>query len=294
MRISTSMQFNLANGTVARRSSELLRAQQQIATGRKVNSFGEDPVASSKILREESALREVKAHRRTALEAELMLQQTDATLADVNDALQRAYELAVQMGNDTYSQANRSSAADEVIQISERLVELGNIERNGRFLFAGLGNTSNPFQADGTFIGDTEKLSVPVGRGANVDATLDGGGPFIAQNGDQSFFEILGALETALRADNGTAIRTSIDEVRSLVDRTADAQQTVGHRFERLANVSSALDRAEITASTTLKTEKDTDFTQAVLQLQESEAGMRSALLITARINELNLTNFLG
>lgn len=294
MRVSTSMQFSLANGAVERQRAELLRRQEQIATGRKVNSLGQDPVGARKILREESTLREVDAGRRAALEAELTLQQSDAILADVSDALQRTLEVAVRMGNDTFSAADREISANEVAQIRDRLVELGNMERNGRFLFAGLGNQPRPFSDDGTFRGDTGQLEVPVGRGARIAATLPGGEPFVDPMTGDSVFDMLDTLETALRADDGDGVRASVDRVRENIDRAAAARQEIGHRFERLENVLTALDRAELTASATLQQEKDTDFTEAVLELQQSEAGMRSALLITARLNELNLTNFLG
>lgn len=294
MRISTSMQFSLANDTIQRRTRELTKTQAQLASGHRVSSLGEDPVAGRKILRENSALREIGANRRTAQEAELNLQQSEAVLADVTDALQRVLEVSVRMGNDTFSEEDRRISADEVAQIRERLVELGNTERNGRFLFAGLGNLPEPFAADGSFSGDTGSLGVPVGRGATIQSTVSGGEPFVDATTGESVFTMLDDLETALRSDDGDAVRGQIEVVRNNVDRVASVRQDIGHRFDRLTNVLNALDRAELTASATLQQERDTDFTEAVLELQQSEAGMRSALLITARLNELNLTNFLG
>lgn len=294
MRISTSMQYSLANGTIQRRTSELVRTQAQLASGYKVQSLGQDPVGARKILRENSAIREIEANRRTALEAELNLQQTDAVLADATDALQRALEVAVRMGNDTFSEEDREISANEVAQIRERLVELGNVQRNGRYLFAGLGNQPDPFAPDGSFNGDTGALVVPVGRGATIEGTVAGGEPFIDATNGASVFSVLDDLEAALRADDGDRIRAEIENVRARIDHVASVRQDIGHRFDRIENVLNALDRAELTASATLQQERDTDFTEAVLELQQSEAGMRSALLITARLNELNLTNFLG
>ncbi len=295
MRISTSMQFSLAHGTIGNRRAELMRAQESLATGRKVNSFGQDPAGARRILREESRLREVSAHRRTSLEADLTLRLTEATLADATDALQRALEVSVRMANDTFSPKDREVSAAEIREIRQRLVELANTERNGRFLFSGLGNEPRPFSDDGSFRGDFGQLEVPVGRGAVLGATLPGGEPFLdLVGGGPSTFEVLERLEDALRSDDGDEIRAGVDRVQVAIERTVASRQEIGHRFERLENVISALDRVELTASATLAQEKDTDFSKAVLELQESEAGMRSALLITARLNELNLTNYLG
>lgn len=288
------MQFSLAQGTIQKRNEELIRSQEKIASGTKISSFGQDPVAARKILREDASLREVEARRRTALEADLNLQQADAILADVTDALQRTLEVAIRMGSDTFNSIDRSISASEVVQIRERIRELANTERNGRFLFAGAGNIPQPFDANGSFLGDTGRLIVPVGRDASVAGTLTGGEPFVDADTGTSVFEALDNLEKALLEDDGESIRLSVDVFRNEVDRAAAARQEIGHTFDRLENILNALDRAELTASATLQQERDTDFSEAVLELQESELGMRSALTITARLNELNLTNFLG
>ena len=288
------MRYSLAQGTIQSRNAELARAQEQIASGRRINSLGQDPVAARKILREESSLREIEASRRSAQEAELNLQQADAVLADVVDALQRVLEVAVRMGNDTFSPEDREISANEISQIRERIVELANTERNGRFLFSGIGNTPQPFAPDGAFSGDTQNLEVPVGRGATIASTLTGGEPFIDAATGASFFQSLDSLETALRTDNGDSIRASVDIIRGDIDRAAASRQEIGHIFDRLENVLNALDRVELTANATLQQERDTDFAEAVLGLQQSQEGLRSALTITARLNELNLTNFLG
>ncbi|MBX2811624.1 MAG: hypothetical protein KTR25_07435 [Myxococcales bacterium] len=294
MRVSTSMRFSLAQGTIQKRTQELVKAQEQIATGAKINSLGQDPVAGRKILREETSLREIESRRRIALESELNLQQTDAVLADVSDALQRVLEVSIRLGNDTFNAQDRGIAASEVTQIRERIAELANTERNGRFLFSGLGNTSFPFDADGVFSGDSKQLMVPIGPDALVAGTIVGGEPFIDSATGESVFTVLRDLESALRGDDGAGIRETVDEVRKQIDQVAGSRQEIGHTFERLENILNALSRAEITANATLQQERDTDFSKTVLDLQESELGMRSALTITARLNELNLTNFLG
>ena len=293
MRVSTSMQYSLSNGTVARRRVELIKAQEALATGNKINSLGIDPVGGRRILREESSLREIETHRRVGHEAELMLQQADATLADVGGALQRVLEIVIRLGSDSFSTLDRESGAHELKEIRARMLELANVERHGRYLFSGIHNAGPPFAQDGAFLGDTQSLQMPVGRGATVGATLPGGEPFVDSTTGTSLFRLLDSIEAALRSDDGTAIRASISSVRDQIDKNSSSRQEIGHRLGRIENVLTALDRAELTANATLQAEKDTDYTEAVLQLQESEAGMRSALLVTARLNELNLTNFL-
>jgi flagellar hook-associated protein 3 FlgL len=293
MRVSNQMQFSLSIDTVNRRRSELIRIQEQIATGRRINSFAEDPVASRKILREQGTLRRTESWARSAGQAQVLLETSDSVLVSVEDALGRAYELTIQMANDSYSASDRQSAADEIEQIRERVVELANSERNGRYLFSGLGNVAQPFLLDGTFQGDTDRLSVPVGRRASLDATVGGGEPFLDQTGGRNTVETLIELEDALRASDSTRISNLVDEVEGARDRATDARQQIGQRLQRLDNIRDALDRAEVAANATLVQERDTDVADAIVKLRESETGLQAALSITGRLDDLSLLNYM-
>lgn len=292
-RVSTTMQFTLANSTINNRRAELLKVQEQIATGRRVNTFAEDPVASRKILQEQGTLRATESWRRTSGEAQLLLETADSVLASVGDALDRAYELTVQMANDTNGPENRQNAADEIRQIRERVIELANSERNGRTLFSGLGNQPDPFALDGTFSGDPGRLQVPVGRRAFLDATLGGGEPFLDPTGGRNTIETLIEIESRMRSDDGAQISDIIDEAQATIDRNAAARQQIGQRLTRLENIQDALDRAELAANSTLVQERDTDVAEAVIRLRESETGLQAALSITGRLDDLSLLNFL-
>lgn len=293
MRVATTQQFTLAQSTINNRRTELLRVQEQIATGRRINTFAEDPVASRKVLQEQGTLRATESWRRTSGEAQILLETADSVLASTGDALDRAYELAVQMANDTYSLENRQNAAEEVRQLRERVVELANSERNGRTLFSGLGNQPDPFALDGTFSGDTGRLQVPVGRRAFLDATLGGGEPFLDAAGGRNTIETLAELEARILTNDGAQVSDLLDEVQGTIDRAAASRQQIGNRLLRLDNVKDALDRAELAANTTLASERDTDIADAVVKLRESETGLQAALSITGRLDDLSLLNFL-
>ncbi len=293
MRVSTQMQFSLSARTVGQRQSELLRTQEQIATGRRINSFAEDPVASRKVLREQANLRQVESGRRTSSDAQLMLENAESALIGVGDALQRVFELNIQLANDSYDAPQRRAGADEVRQLREQLVSLANTERNGRYLFSGLGNTPDPFQIDGTFNGDSGRLTVPVGRNTTVDATVAGGEPFLDPAGGRNTFESLAELEDALRSNDGARINAMIDEIATTLERSTGARQQVGQRLQRLEFVDEVLSRTELAANATLAVERDTDISEAVIRLREAESGLQAALSITGRLDDLSLLNFI-
>ena len=293
MRVSTSMMYQQAQRAVSEQRTAVNEAQREIATGRKLNRISDDAQAARRVLRAESLLQDIQANRESLDQGEHLLSLADDALADVTNLVQRVAEMSVQFSNDTYNTQDRTKAADELVQIRERLIELANSEENGRYLFGGLASAAAPFDATGVFSGDTGQVEVPVGRGARVEVTLPGGEPFVDPAGGPTLFTTIDSLETALRADNGPAVGVLIDEVRGHEDLLRQSRQTVGHRFERIENVRSALERVELTAVGTLNRDRDADLTASIIQLQEAENGLQGALLVTARLDQLNLMNFI-
>lgn len=293
MRVSTNMQFTLSNQTINRRRAELIQVQEEVATGRRINSFAQDPVASRKILQEQGNLRTNESWRRSTQQAQILLESSESVLVSVEDALNRAHELAIQMANDTNTAVQRQSAADEVRQIRERVVELANARRNGRNLFSGLGNVDEPFLVDGTFRGDTGRLSVPVGRRATMDATVGGGEPFLDAGGGRNTIESLIELEDAMRTDDAPRISNLVSEIDGSRARATGARQQIGQRLQRIDNINDALERSDLAANATLVQERDTDVAEAIVRLRESETGLQAALSITGRLDDLSLLSFL-
>ncbi len=287
------MMYQQAQRSVGARRAAVTSAQEEISTGRRVNRPSDDPQAARRILRAESLLYDIEAHRASLNQGERLLSITEDSLTTVGNLMQRVSEMSVQFANDTYNLEDRQQAADELVQIREQLVDLANTEDNGRYVFGGLGSGTAPFDAAGNFGGDPGVLEVPVGKGARIEVTLPGGEPFVLGTTGPSLFTTLDSLETALRADNNAAVGALVDEVRGHEDNIRMSRQALGHRFARVENMREALERVEVTATETLLEDRDIDLTESIIRLQQAETGLQGALLVTARLDELNLLNFL-
>ena len=293
MRVATSMLYSQAQSNIQKKRFDSAKTSAQIATGQRLNSLADDPRSVHQALTSSSAIADAESMERAADRTEQLLNHADDALSDTANLAHRVYEMAVQFSSDTYNAQDRQNAANELLQLREQLVTLANTQADGRFLFGGTDNAGAPFDAAGIFSGDTGVLQIPAGRRATMDATLPGGEPFTDPGGGPSLFDTIDSLETALRADNASAITAMVDEAQGASSRVASAQQALGIRYERLEVVRSALSRAQITASATLDAAKNTDFVQAVSMLRETEAGLQAALSVTARLGELSLTNFI-
>src|SRR5687767_12464291 len=114
MRISTSAMHEAALATMMARSNELTRTQTQIASGKRVNTPADDPVAAVHILEIERSLQESEQYARNANMATNRLSLEEQSLADASNLLQRVRDLAVQANGGTLDAASLEAIAVEV------------------------------------------------------------------------------------------------------------------------------------------------------------------------------------
>ena len=137
----------------------------------------------------------------------------DSALQSLSDVLARARELAVQMGNDSYSAADRAGAATEIDGLVQQAVTLMNTNVNGRYIFGGNQDQTAPFDTAGNYNGDTAVRQVEVAPGVLEDSSVRADVAVKGVGGGVDLFATLQSLSTALRTNNGDAIRGSLTDL---------------------------------------------------------------------------------
>ena len=154
MRLSTVQIFQQGVNAILDRQFELNQTQQQIASGKRVSSPADDPIAAVQILDISEDLNKIDQYARNTTTAESQLALSDSTLGRVGDVLQRVRELAVQGNNATQDAASRRALGAEVQQRLDELLALANTrDANGEYLYAGFQSTQQPFTRQGGVIG---------------------------------------------------------------------------------------------------------------------------------------------
>lgn len=146
MRISSGMIFDSGVAGIARQTSALLKVQQQLASGRRVLTPGDDPVAAARALEISQANDVVTqlASNQKAANAALGLQ--DVQLGHAEDLLQRVNELAIQAGGVAGSPAGRKAVATELRGIYDQMLGVANTrDAAGNYVFGGYMSNTTPF-----------------------------------------------------------------------------------------------------------------------------------------------------
>ena len=173
MRIATSTIFDLKVQDLLNQQAALAKTQSQIATGKRVQTPADDPVAAAQL----SVLADTQAQQeqfgKNSVAVTSRLQTEEQALADANTVMQRARELVVQANTATLSQADRASIATELKSRLDELMSIANRkDANGEYLFAGYAGGTQPFArgASGSvnYLGDSGARSVAVDAGLAV------------------------------------------------------------------------------------------------------------------------------
>ncbi|MGY0633013.1 flagellar hook-associated protein FlgL [Luteimonas sp. A478] len=182
-RISTPMLYQRSISTLQSKQAGLSQLQQQMATGSKLLTAKDDPVAAGAAVALDRALAELErfGSNGDAIRHRLGLQENALTQA--GDAMGRIATLTVQANSGTLSDGDRRAIAIEVESLRGTLMDLANTpDGAGRYLFGGTRDASPPFARSAgsvAYSGDQTRRSVEVGPHMFVQDTLPGSEAFM-------------------------------------------------------------------------------------------------------------------
>lgn len=146
MRISTNTIYDLGLASVQQQTSDLLRSQQQVASGRRILSPSDDPVGSARLLdlsQTQSLNKQYDANTGSAI-SKLGLQ--DNILSGIGQIIQNIQTTAVYAGNPTLTNTDRASLAMELRSNYQELLGFANsTDDTGQYMFSGYKGGTRPF-----------------------------------------------------------------------------------------------------------------------------------------------------
>jgi len=146
MRISTQLLNQLGVNGILNQQGALSRIQSSIASGKKITSPADDPSGSAQIIRLSQAQSQVEQYQRNSTQAVNRLNLEDTVLTDIENALTRVRELAIQANNATMDNNDRHAIAQEVRSRLDQIYSLANTrDANGEYLFSGFQLSQKPF-----------------------------------------------------------------------------------------------------------------------------------------------------
>jgi flagellar hook-associated protein 3 FlgL len=301
MRLSTSFAQQQAIETIHERQTQMLRTQEQIATGRRLTTPSEDPVAAAEAERLRSRESRLSVEMRTVSYARHLLSGAETALGDATDVLNAARDTLLAAGNGAVAPADRAKYGAQLREMREQLLMVANRSDGADgYVFGGQGGTVPPIDPAGTAYAPLAGVQ-ELGNEVTNPVTLDGRENFIAirtATGTESIFARLdvaiAALEdgTLAQTDLASTVNGVIDSVDRATARLSTTRTIVGERLRGIDAHELALENGSIEAQTRLSSLVDLDFARGVSALVQHQTSYEAALKSYAQIARLSLFDY--
>jgi flagellar hook-associated protein 3 FlgL len=196
MRISSSAIYDAGVAAMQQQTERLMQVQQQLASGRRIVTPADDPVAAARVLdvsQSQALNRQYGTNGATAGDS---LALEESVLGSISGLLQDVRDVAVSAGNPVLNRNDRAGLANELRGRYQELLALANsIDGGGQYLFSGYQGGIRPFteSAPGVVVyaGDQGQRLIQVSASRQIavsDAGADvfqripsGNGSFVTQ-----------------------------------------------------------------------------------------------------------------
>lgn len=295
MRVADQQMYGTLIGNLQRSRQQILQAQQQISSQKKVTKPSDDPVAFGQIVMDKAALAQTDQWMRNVQYGTARIETADSALGQVQNLVSRMRELAIQARSDTTSAEGRTTIAQEVRQLHRQMLQLANTEVQGQALFGGTETNLTPFVISSgdtvAYQGNAESQSIAVGRNHSVQVLIPGSEIFTGAT--TNVFDDVRDLLVALESNDGTGIETAVGELESATHQLSQAQGRIGALGNRLDTTKSALETATLTIRQSLSQNEDADLAAAITQLSLQQVAIEAAGQAFRRIFDTSLLNVL-
>ena len=160
----------------------MLQVEEQMSTGYQFQTPEQDPQAAQQVVALQRQLSETTQYGTNITTDDSALNATDSALGTVTTALSSVQGVALSAINSTSTSAERTSAAEQVQQTIQQLLDTANQQYNGRYLFSGSESTAAPFQqtASGNVLynGNDSNLSSYADAGVLFNTNVSGDAAF--------------------------------------------------------------------------------------------------------------------
>jgi flagellar hook-associated protein 3 len=174
MRISTMMMFDSLVRNLAKATEKTQEIQEVIATGKKINRLSDDPIGITRILHYQSDLVKLSQYKENITYGNSWLSMSDSVVQDMQNLVSEAKNIAIAQSTSTVSSENRAHAAVAVQNFYNQLIDYANTKLGGNYIFGGTITDSAPFNANGTYNGNGDDLTVEILEGVRTKINLAG------------------------------------------------------------------------------------------------------------------------
>ncbi|HXH73712.1 MAG TPA: flagellar hook-associated protein FlgL [Bacteriovoracaceae bacterium] len=332
-RVSEKSSVDAINYAVGKTKSQVEDLQMKGSTLKRITKPSDDPVGNVELLAIRSQNIDATQYVRNLNFASTQLAFTENILEDVTDILSKAKELAVGQASSIYGPEIRAGVSKEIHQLRQQMLSLANKRMGNRYLFSGQKILTPPFDKEGKYHGDHNKINIEINKDVYIPVNLTGKEIFFSKTGkdkptdrsqldlasdpglepvpvnrgpanlgeghgdgeevEVSMFDELRALENALLTDNPQIIQGLLERLDESIDRVVAARTAVGALTNTLSNTETNIEKTKLLNEAHKSKLEDADVTVLFSDLQKQQNVLQASYKASSHLMNNSLMDFL-
>ena len=307
--INTNVKALFTQASMKLTERDSLRAMQQLATGKRINSAKDDAAGLAIAARMTQQIEGLNQGIRNAGDAIAMIQTTEGATQNVTTMLLRISELAMQAANDTYSDVQRGFLNNEFGQLKQEINRMAlTHEWNGFKILAGKADGITDLNNDQILQNNVSDAGVfePEAASASKDPLvlqfqvgdsesqrIEVELPNFTERGPITraiFFEdydpdnlTVGSKPTDMTTVDGA--QKVINLAKIALDKVSESRSMMGAAMNRLEHVVDNLTNVSTNSSASRSQIEDADYAKASTELAKSQIMAQAATAVLAQAN---------
>jgi flagellar hook-associated protein 3 FlgL len=289
--------------------------QSKLATNKQNVRLSDDPVSAVKVLNARGKQSDLTQYTKNLNDAEAWITSTETALLEANELIKRVYELSVYSANDVLGPEERLAISDEVMQLRDQLLTLGNSTLGDKYIFGGYNVTFPPFYAEAeageegviTFNGfdmvndaididDVEYIDYKLQNGNEDFPVAISGFNFMGVGEENNIWYIFNEFANVLQDPSRQTyenMSSFISSTQQLQSRVLDSLAEIGGRSARVTLMKERYSQDMINYTQMLSDVQDLDQAEGIMNFSMAEAVYRAALDVGGRVLPPSLMDFL-
>lgn len=281
-----SIQYNLEKN-----STSLNKLYEQAATGKRMLRPSDDPSAISPLFSSRTQIATADRHLESIDTAQDGMDIADGYLDSAENLLVRAKEIAITGINGSLSAEDMNTLANEVAQLQTELLDIANAKVDGKYIFAGYAEATQPFSGNPvTYHGTSDHKLVEISSGQTVQTNLTGDELFMVP---VDMFSTLSNLQTALNANDASAVEAELATLETSANQIRNKRSQMGNINAHLDDVGSLTEDLILQMQERLSRYEDADLSEVLTEMTQAEQAYEAALSVSARMSQLSILDYL-
>lgn len=331
-RVSENSSIHAIKHSVGKTKSKVEDLQIKGSNMKRIQKPSDDPIGNVDLLQIRSKNIDAQQYLRNLSFAQSNLGFTETVLEELTDILTKAKELAIGQASDIYNPEVRQSVSKEIHQLRLQALSLANKRNGNRYLFSGQKLLTKPFDNEGKYLGDKNKIFIEINKDVFIPINITGeelfvdketrpnvrlvlpknpdelpiqeeiqlpnrGPASVAEPGVESvrsnIFDELSSLENALLTNNPEIVQNLLEQLDRSIDRVIAHRTQIGALSNNISNAENNIEKMKLLNEEYKTKVEDADVTELFSNLQKEQNILKATYQASGTLMNQQLMDFL-